>query len=172
MPVQDFDLFAQALSYPAPSRLEDLKTSAKSLASSEIKKPFQRYLRQIEALTLGEWEELYTHTFDLSPVVAPYVGYQVWGDSYKRGNFMALLNRIMSEHGLSPNGELPDHLGTVLMYLSRTSQPPAELMDVLGPSVERMLETFRKSDPKNPYTSLFESILKAIGSLEITLKGA
>lgn len=166
MPDQVFDVFAQALSYPAPSRLEALKIDAGLLHSSEIKKPFQRYLLQIEALTLGEWEELYTHTFDLNPVVTPYVGFQIWGDSYKRGNFMALLNRSMSEHGLSPNGELPDHLVPILKYLASTSQPLPELMEVLEPSLERMLESLRKNFPKNPYISLFESILKAVGSMD------
>ena len=166
MPDQVFEVFAQALGYPAPDRLEALKISAESLPSSEIKKSFHRYLLQIEALSFGEWEELYTQTFDLNPVVAPYVGYQIWGDSYKRGNFMALLNRGMSEHGISPNGELPDHLAPVLKYLGRTSQPPPELMDVLEPSVERMQEGLRKISPKNPYVNLFEAISKAVRSME------
>ena len=170
MPDRTYAIFAQALSYPAPGQVQALTAGAESLPASAIRKRFQGFLQQIQALTLGEWEELYTCTFDLNPSVAPYVGYQIWGDSYKRGNFMALLNRKMHEEGVSPNGELPDHLGPVLNYLGNTSQPPVELTDVLAQSVERMLSKLRKSEPQNPYISLFEAISQAVGSLETNAK--
>ena len=54
----------------------------------------------IAPLSLGEWEELHTRTLDLNPPAAPYVGYQIWGDSYQRGAFLAKMNRALVEAGV------------------------------------------------------------------------
>ena len=72
-------------------------------------------------------EELYTATFDLKPVCYPYIGYQLFGDTYKRGRISGAPQRALSGEPDSPcSGELPDHLGVILRYLART--PDADLV--------------------------------------------
>ena len=66
-----------------------------------------KFVEKIVPLSLSEQEELFTRTLDLSPLSAPYVGYHVWGESYKRGEFMAALNKEMKELGVDLDGELP-----------------------------------------------------------------
>ena len=127
-------LLADAFCYPAPGRLEALQAGLAALP------PGRRQGRlslpsssSIGRLSLGEWEELHTRTLDLNPPAAPYVGFQIWGESYQRGAFLSKMNRALAEAGVDPDGELPDHLIPVLRYLAATPDPLPELVEVLGP---------------------------------------
>ena len=154
-----YALLAEAFRYPAPGRIEALQAGLAALPQGQAKKHFKDFVKSVQALSLGEWEELHTRTLDLNPPAAPYIGYQAWGESYKRGNFMALINRELKQNGIDTDGELPDHLTPILLYLDQTSQPLPELLEVLVPSVQKMRQVLNKKDPGNPYLSLFDAIL-------------
>jgi len=153
-------LLAEALRYPAPGRIEMLQAGMMELAAGPVKKHFGRFLEHVQDLSLGEWEELHTRTLDLNPPAAPYVGFQAWGESYKRGNFMALLNRALQALGVESEGELPDHLVPILRYLEATAEPIPELVEVLKPALEKMTRELRKAEATNPYIHLLEAILE------------
>jgi nitrate reductase delta subunit len=82
-----YDLFADLLEYPTLatslkaghcySRLQSYMPDAASV--------LERFYTQTETLTQQKLEELYTITFDMQPVCYPYVGYQLFGESYKHG---------------------------------------------------------------------------------------
>ncbi len=120
-------------------------------------KDFIRFLKRIAELSPAGWEELYTRTWDLNPIAAPYIGYQLYGDSYKRGNFMSNLNRHLQQTGIDTGGELPDHILSVLRFLAATSVPPKALIEALGPALDKIQAALRKEDPKNPYLHLLEA---------------
>lgn len=130
------------------------------MPDSAVKRAFTAFIKHIQLLSLGEWEELHTHTLDLNPSVAPYIGFQIWGESYKRGHFMALLNRVFRENNINPCGELPDHLIPVLRYLGSTDQPVPELIEILTPAVQKMQSALRKKESNNAYTHLLEAVLQ------------
>lgn len=161
-----YTLMAQALRYPSRGQVARLQQGGEEMPSARVAKPFREFVQRIEALTLAEREELYTRTLDLNPVAAPYVGYQVWGDSYKRGNFMAQMNRSLRDAGVSTDGELPDHLAPVLNYLGAAEQPPPELVEALPKALTRIQSQLKKAEPDNPYILLFEAISQALKSLE------
>ena len=125
------------------------------------------FVKQVAKLSLSEWEELCTRTLDLSPAAAPYVGFQVWGESYQRGEFMSKLNRQMYELDIDPAGELPDHMVPVLRYLGAADAPLPELMENFEPAVERMIGILREKDRRNPYISLFEAALALFHSRRV-----
>ncbi|MDD2694799.1 MAG: hypothetical protein PHD58_02620 [Anaerolineales bacterium] len=158
-------ILAQAFQYPAPGALERLQVGAAELPPGEVKERFQAFLRGVERLSLGEWEELFTRTLDLNPAVAPYLGFQAWGESYQRGKFMAQVRQALLGEGLDEGGELPDHLAPVLRYLDRAAQPLPELLDILQPAVARMLSVLAKADAGNPYLSLLEAVQAYTGTL-------
>ena len=116
------NLYAEAFSYPGPGRLEVYRAGLDRLPESPGRTEFAAFLQALGLLTLGEWEELHTRTLDLNPEFAPYVGYQMWGDSYKRGGLMSRLNRAMRSAQVDLGGELPDHLMPVLRYLDRANE--------------------------------------------------
>jgi nitrate reductase delta subunit len=108
-------------------------------------------MKDIDGIPFGELEELYTLTFDLSPVVVPYVGHLAFGDSYERGTFMADLRGAMRSADIDPGSELPDHLDPILRYLAATDEPIESLEPVLVPAITKMEKTLKKANSKNPY---------------------
>jgi len=149
---------ADAFAYPAPGRLEALKRGGAATPRGAGKDAYATFLSGIDRLSLGAWEELHTRTLDLNPPAAPYVGYQAWGESYQRGAFMAKMNRALAEAAVDADGELPDHLAPILRYLAVVPVPLPELIEVLGPAVDRMLDALRKAEPDNPYVSLLQAV--------------
>ena len=91
---------ADAFCYPAPGRLDALKQGLAAMPRGAGKDAYAAFLNGIDRLPLGEWEELHTRTLDLNPPAAPYVGYQMWGESYQRGAFLAKMNRALTEAGV------------------------------------------------------------------------
>lgn len=86
-------LLSEAFSYPQAGLLERLESGLAESGKSPARSGLAFFVQKIGALSLSEWEELATRTLDLSPAAAPYIGFQVWGESYQRGEFMAKLNR-------------------------------------------------------------------------------
>jgi len=161
-----YSALGDAFAYPTPGSLQSLQTAAETLPKGAEKIAFQRFLRQVEKLSIGEWEELYTRTLDLNPMTAPYIGYQVWGESYHRGNFMAKLTRAYNQLSLSSDGELPDHLSPVLRYIDQAETPIPESVENLAPAVEKMQAELRKKKASNPYIDLFEAVLQSAKPLQ------
>lgn len=142
---------AAALRYPTQDGLAELRTSVEALPKGGAEREMRRFVKRIEPLSFADLEVLYTETFDLTPIVAPYVGHVVWADSYERGGFMAKLLDAMRAVDVYPNGELPDHLDPILRYLAATDEPIEALKPVLVPAVTKMEKSLKKADSKNPY---------------------
>ena len=155
-----YSLLAEAFCYPYPGLLERLEAGLAEAGSGPGRSGLVFFIKKVRALSLSEWEELCTRTLDLSPAAAPYVGFQVWGESYQRGEFMAKLSRAMFELGVNTEGELPDHLVPILRYLDITDQPIPELVENYENAVSRMAMTLREKDKSNPYIQLFEAAHK------------
>ena len=144
-------IVALALRYPTNDGLAFFTTAVESLPHGGAERELRRFLKNIDRLALSDLEELYTSTFDLTPMVAPYVGHLAWADSYERGAFMAELLGEMREVGVDPEGELPDHLDPILRYLAVADEPLESLEPVLVPAITKMEKTLKKADSKNPY---------------------
>jgi nitrate reductase delta subunit len=153
-----FSTLAEALRYPAPGLEGRLAQAIAILPAGQAKAGLRTFMEQIEALSLGEWEELYTRTWDLNPISPPYIGFQIWGEDYRRGNFMARLSRMYRETGIETSGELADHLVPVLLYLEIAAEPPDELAEVFGLAVRKMVAVLSKRDPSNPYLEVLKTI--------------
>ena len=150
-------LVGEGFRYPSPGQAERLEAGLASMPAGVEKQAFERFLSALRRLPLSEREELHTRTLDLDPPAAPYVGFQAWGESYQRGNFMAALNRALMETGIETEGELPDHLIPVLRYLARVADPLPELVAVLVPALRRMHAGLREADAHNPYLDLLDA---------------
>lgn len=158
----DLVVLAQMLQYPTPSQQQSLQANPQGLQSPGAGKEYLKFTRAVSTLALGQWEELYTRTFDLNPLTAPYIGFQIWGEGYARGGFMATLNRAYRSVGLAESGELPDHIGNILRYLGGNFPPLQELSEVLDMGLQKMLQALAKSDTQNPYTHLLKAIIQVV----------
>ena len=141
--------------YPDPAAAPRLAAAVEQIEAGDVRRHLTDFVREVGELTLGEWEELHTATLDLSAPVVPYVGHVTWGDSYRRGEFMAGLQAAMLDAGVTPEGELPDHIEPILRYLAVAEQPFADLLEVLPGAVVEMEHTLRRASPDNPYCHLF-----------------
>jgi nitrate reductase delta subunit len=144
-------IVALALRYPTEDAMDVLETSVDAMNKGSAEREMRRFMKDVNGMPLGELEELYTMTFDLSPVVVPYVGHLAYGDSYERGTFMADLRGAMRSADVDPGTELPDHLDPILRYLGATDEPIDSLEPILVPAITKMQKSLKKSNSKNPY---------------------
>lgn len=158
-------LLAQAFCYPRPGTLEQLEAGLIALSNEGVRRKLAAFVEKVGVLSLGAWEELATATLDLSPAAAPYIGFQVWGESYQRGEFMAKLNREMANYDIDLEGELPDHIIPVLRYLAATPKPIPELAEHFASAVQRMAAVLREKDKLNPYLQLFDAALEIVNQV-------
>lgn len=160
-----YDLFASLLEYPTPTTrhqaeecLAQLRISHQQAAAS-----LAIFSNALTALSLAKMQELYTTTFDMQPVCYPYLGYQLFGESYKRGALMAQLNEAYHAFGYSAGQELPDHLSVALRFLGLDSANregdfcQALLVEGLMPALEKMLQSFGKQS-ESPYFGLLSAL--------------
>lgn len=135
-------LLSSVLEYPGPETQAVARQAADRLAGDHI--ALARALWDLavwlETAARGEAEERYTGLFDLNPVCTLHVGYQLFGETYQRGEFLAHLSRELRESGVSAGQELPDHLPTVLRLLATVDEQAAELLleDALLPALQKM----------------------------------
>lgn len=160
-----YDLFANLLQYPtlatslkAGHCYERLQRSHPAAASS-----LESFYHAMEQRSLQQMQELYTTTFDMQPVCYPYLGYQLFGESYKRGAFMAQLNEAYRVAGYSAEQELPDHIAVALHFVGLNSADrqgdfcQALLNEGMVPALEKMLKTFGEQSA-NPYFRLLKAL--------------
>jgi len=160
-----YDLFADLLQYPT------LATSIKAghcyerLQQShlDVAPLLESFYHATEQRSLEQMQELYTTTFDMQPVCYPYLGYQLFGESYKRGAFMAQLNEAYHVVGYSAGQELPDHIAVVLHFVGLNSANrqgdfcQSLLNEGMIPALEKMLKTFGEQS-ENPYFGLLTAL--------------
>lgn len=121
---QLFGLFADTLDYPSPdlaSKVRECQGLLKECfpAAAEL---LQGLRSLAEAVPPERLEEVYTGFFDLNAVCHPYVGYQLFGESYKRSVFLLGLKEHYRAHHFEPEEkELPDRLSIVLRFLASSS---------------------------------------------------
>ena len=53
-----------------------------------------------EETPLGKLQEVYSGFFDLNSICHPYVGYQLFGENYKRSAFLVELKKSLSRRGI------------------------------------------------------------------------
>lgn len=165
------EVVALGYRYPTPSAATELAAAIAGEHNHEVKRHMQHFLDAANALSFSEWEELHTATLDLSAPFVPYVGHVIWGDAYKRGEFMSELVPAMAEAGIDLNGELPDHIEPVLRYLAATDEPLPSLLEVLPGAVATMNEKLKRAAPDNPYRHLLAATLACAANRPVTIGG-
>lgn len=160
-----FDSFAALLEYPSSNISEQAQHCFEQIQSvyPEVTEKLETFNCAIGQLPLDRMQELYTTTFDMQPVCYPYVGYHLFGESYKRGAFMAQLNEAYHVIGYSAGQELPDHLAVILRFLGLDSDNYSGefcqtlLKEGVQPALEKMLKAFG-DESENPYFGLLSSL--------------
>lgn len=155
------DGLAALLNYPEAGYCERAELCRRALAENhpEASRHLSKFLEALRGLATEQLQELFTQTFDLNPACVLEVGWQLYGDEYKRGEFLVKMRQNLSRHEMPESAELPDHLTRVLPLLSRMAPEEAEPLagDFVAPAVRKMLAGLEGK--QNP----FEDLLKAVG---------
>jgi nitrate reductase delta subunit len=160
-----FHFFSALLEYPTLAIAQQVGTGMEWLAVAypQAAARLYQFQQSVKEYPVERLEEIYTRTFDLQPVTYPYVGFHLFGESYKRGAFMAKLNEVYSSHGFSTGKELPDHVAVILRFLasegeSRTGEFGQTLLaEGLAPTLAIMAEALN-SQVDNPYAFLISAL--------------
>ncbi len=154
--------FARLLDYPdsglTPAVVECI--SGLGPENSEALSLLEEFRQSQNSMTLEQLQELYTSTFDLLPDCSLYLGYQLFGDDWRRSTFLADLAGRYRGCGLPAGKELPDHLCLVLRYLAKEREGSEQLPlihECLVPALTRVLKAIDKR--ANPYGLALEALL-------------
>lgn len=137
------DLFADILDYPAPG-LEGKASECAALVrgvqpqAAALLESFRSFA---EETGIGKLQEVYSGFFDLNSICHPYVGYQLFGENYKRSIFLVELKKNYRASGFeSDASEIPDRLSIVLRYAAQNDGEDVDALLNKGllPALERM----------------------------------
>ena len=180
-----FNLFADILAYPGPGLLAAVRecealAAALDPALPATLRPFRDFVAET---SLTRLEEVYTGTFDLDATCYPYVGYHLFGESYKRSLFLLKLKEAYRAFDISLGSELPDHIAPVLRSLAvcDDSEVSQELLNVaLLPALDRMTGRAKSAgyddeeepsqppegdEPRSPYRQALEALRLVLQAL-------
>jgi nitrate reductase delta subunit len=137
-------LFADILDYPAPGLAGKAAECAALIgaAQPEAAAMLDCFRGFAEETPLGKMQEFYSGFFDLNSICHPYVGYQLFGENYKRSSFLVGLKKAYRAEGFEADTtDIPDRLSIVLRFVAH-SKGGEEIDELLSrgvlPALERM----------------------------------
>lgn len=160
------DRLGSILAYPRDGYRTSVDECRKLLASgdSEAAVAIDSFSEAIADLDATELEELYTRSFDLNPVCTLEVGWHIYGEQYRRGRFLVQARELLSHVGIDEQGELPDHLMSLLPAVARLEPDHAATFagTYLVPAVNKMLAGL--ADKANPYEQVLSATQQILQS--------
>jgi len=163
--LQKYGILAGLFDYP------DLKTDKLLHNASNILKEyypdsvdvFCQYEEKFRGMDLHGREEYFINTFEVEALISMDLGYILFGEDYKRGNFLAMMQheQIIADNDLG--SELADHLPNVLRLLPlMANREVAEELafSIMIPAIREILKKFENTE--NGYQYAFEMLLKVM----------
>ena len=111
-------------------------------------------------------QELYTRSFDVSPVCVPYASVHIFGEeSFKRAELIAGLGAAYARVGFDRGTELPDHVALLLRCAPQFEADEwTELRSfVLLPAVEKMSAGLEKAGSPWRHVMRAAALVLALG---------
>ena len=117
--MERYRLFANVLRYPGPALEADARECLAMLQREchEAAEELVPFMDWVSTTPLHEAEEVYARTFHIQAVCYLDLGYVIFGEDYKRGEFLVNMKREQAEAGNDCGDELPDNLVNVLNLL-------------------------------------------------------
>lgn len=142
-----YALMADIFKYPSKGLKDQVWEVMKLLNKQypEAADALTRYADWVMNTNLHEIEEVYAKTFHVQAICYLDLGYVIFGEDYKRGEFLVNMKREQEAAGNDLGPELPDNLGNVLTLLPKIIDD--EFRDELAgqvmiPALRMMLKEF------------------------------
>lgn len=174
-----YNLLSKVTDYPEGDYQDALNEAILSSADpyQETGNHLKELKKYVEDLDLSYLKEVYTRTFDLKGMCCLDLGYTLFGEDYKRGEFLVNIQRLQKEHGIDTGVELPDHLTNIMKLLAvMDEEPKKELIEkIVMPALEKMMDNFHSEINKNNFFSIvlkaLDSVFKADFNMDRTIFG-
>lgn len=150
--------FAYLLSYPQERYREVARALEKAFETGgEEKNSLQPFVEYVTATRLETVEEKFTRTFDLNKTTCLEIGWHLYGEDYKRGEFLVNMRQSLAEYHIVESIELPDHISHCLKLLAALDADDTGIYvaNFLLPAIKTILKNFEK---KNPFLPLVETL--------------
>lgn len=146
------------LAYPGPEHRQELVGCLAALGP-ESRRRLAAFLQTLEGLSPSQWEELFVRTFDFAPATTLELGWHLYGEDYRRGEFLVVCRHILRRAGVAEKGELPDHASRLLPALARLpdEERAAFAQSYVLPALRSLAQAL--SARQNPYAHLLEALL-------------
>jgi nitrate reductase molybdenum cofactor assembly chaperone len=153
---------AGVFKYPDPGTK---KMTAELEALVRIRAPefmpqLNAFTRHILSKSIAELQEYYIGTFDVQALCYLDIGYMLFGEDYKRGEFLVHMKNEQKKAENDCGSELPDHLPNVLTLLPKLEDEllAEELtVSLMIPALEKMIASFNSEE--NVYKGMLEILL-------------
>jgi len=164
---QQYNLFSPLFAYPTDAYKEEVEIVQQFLnknypLAAENFLPFSDYVANTPLMQI---EEVYTKTFHIQAVCYLDLGYVIFGEDYKRGEFLV---NMKHEQDLAQNdcgNDLADNLVNILTLLPKLKDQELReelITRIIIPSLEKMLAEFKSSK-----MDLREKVLKKVQKVVI-----
>ncbi len=129
------------------------------LAAKEI----ARFGEQTERLSIEQFEETYTKTFEINSKCAPEIGWHLFGEEFTRGMLLVRMREELARYGIPETTELPDHISHALLLVAQMPRAEADrfVPACIFPALLKMRQSAERMG--SPY-------LHVIGCLEEILR--
>lgn len=135
-----------------------------------------------KSIPLTRWQEIYTRTFDVQAITTLDIGYVLFGDDYKRGDFLVHLSEEHKKANNDCGTELADHLPNLLKLLNKLNDDDLKndlICFFIKPALQKILKEFEKEEiekknlvyqkhhktlleVKDSYFTLYQSLIQAL----------
>lgn len=150
-----YDLLSILLCHPEQNYLDVVEALSEFSTSKHGVRHLRAFMSEMSGLSLSEIQELYSKTFDLSPLCSPALSVHLFGvESFKRSHLMVGLLDMYAKASYASSGESADHMSTVigfLPYASLSEQKEITSFIVL-PGLKKMAEFLGTRN--NPFAHL------------------
>jgi nitrate reductase assembly molybdenum cofactor insertion protein NarJ len=163
--LQKYSILAGLFDYP-DQKTDDLIRLTNDLLHANnpaATTTFLQFQQTILGMDLHSREEYFINTFEVEALISMDLGYILFGEDYKRGNFLAMMQQEQISAGNDLGSELADHLPNVMRLLPLMSeQEVAEELaySIILPAIREILKKFENTD--NVYQYAFETVLKVM----------
>lgn len=156
-----YNILADLFRYPSEQTAQQLKACGQFINNEhpemlELLRPFQKHFLN---KSMEDLQEYYIKTFDVTAVCFLDIGYVLFGEDYKRGDFLVFMKQEQELAGNDCGVELPDHLPNMLTLVPKLKDQKLaeELMVTLTiPALKEMIAQFKNT--KNVYAGLLEML--------------
>jgi nitrate reductase delta subunit len=157
MQSETYKVLARLLSYPGGEYRQDV-AFCMGVAPPEVGAEVVHFAAEVEGLTTEQLQELFTQTFDLSPVCSLELGWHLFGENYERGLLLVRMREELRRAGIAESTELPDHLTHALLLLgSMDHERGADFAAaIVLPALMKMIEAVQSKT--TPYRHLLRAL--------------